>query len=251
MEQESPIKPAYEITWVRNQSGSSSQTPSIINDTKTYTASKTMKPNENAVVMTDKEIAKRCKADKETAKHYKYYDEVQKEEEEEEREVVKMQILSLTHEKEAPERNKSALKEWADWYKDGNGNEPTALANSKTTERDSLYERFPMLDFDASDCLKIMIERKNNSVPVSFLNRLNDILLNIKKMAEQGSRGLYYVSIPFSYFAWTHRQLCTSEEKEVRYIMNELEKRGFKATVLSCPRRVEEQDSNICLGIDW
>lgn len=195
MEQESPIKPAYEITWVRNPSSSSPQTPSIINDTKTYTASKTMKSNENAVVMTDKEIA--------------------------------------------------------NWYKDGNGNEPTALANSKTTERDSLYERFPMLDFDASDCMKIMIERRNNSVPVSFLNRLNDILLNIKKMAEQGSRGLYYVSIPFSYFAWTHGQLCTSEEKEVRYILNELEKRGFKATVLSCPRRGEEQDSNICLGIDW
>jgi hypothetical protein len=46
--------------------------------------------------------------------------------------------------------------------------------------------------------------------------------------------------------------MCTDEEKEVKYLMRELEQRGFKVKVLSVPKRGEEgEDSNICLGIEW
>ena len=130
--------------------------------------------------------------------------------------------------------------------------EPCALANSREKEQDPLVERFPMLDFDASDCAKILIKRENDTVRVVWLNRLNDILLKIKRSAESGCRGTVYDDIPFSYFAWTHNQMCTDEEKEVKYLMRELEQRGFKVKVLSVPSRGEErEDSNICLGIEW
>ena len=137
-----------------------------------------------------------------------------------------------------------------------NGNpvepEPCALANSREKEQDPLIERFPMLGFDASDCAKILIKRENDSVKVAWLNRLNDILCQIKNSAESGCRGTVYDDIPVSYFAWTHDQMCTDEEKEVKYLMRELEQRGFKVKVLSVPKRGEEcEDSNICLGIEW
>ena len=130
--------------------------------------------------------------------------------------------------------------------------EPCALANSREKEQDPLVERFPMLGFDASDCAKILIKRENDTVKVPWLYRLNDILCQIKNRAESGCRGLCYDDLPVSYFAWTHDQMCTNEEKEVKYIMRELEQRGFKVKVLSVPSRGKEsEDSNICLGIDW
>lgn len=117
--------------------------------------------------------------------------------------------------------------------------------------KDSLLERFPMLDFDASDCAKILIKRMNDVVKVSWLRRLNEILYQIKNRAESGDRGLYYDDLPFSYFAWVHDQLCTDEGKEVKYLMRELEQRGFKVSVLSVPQCNESEDTNICLRIEW
>ena len=129
--------------------------------------------------------------------------------------------------------------------------EPCAIANSREKEQDPLAERFPMLGFDASDCAKILIKRENDAVKVIWLNRLNDILCQIKNSAESGCRGLCYDDLPFSYFAWTHDQMCTDEEKEVKYLIRQLEQRGFKVKVLSVPARGSEDDSNICLGIEW
>jgi len=129
--------------------------------------------------------------------------------------------------------------------------EPCALANSREKEQDPIAERFPMLGFDASDCAKILIKRENDAVKVIWLNRLNDILCRIKNSAESGCRGLCYDDLPFSYFAWTHDQMCTDEEKEVKYLIRQLEQRGFKVKVLSVPTRGHEEDGNICLGIEW
>lgn len=125
-------------------------------------------------------------------------------------------------------------------------------SENESKSKGPLLKRFPMLDFDASDCAKILIKRINDVANVSWLNRLNDILCQIKNRAENGDRGLYYDGLPFSHFAWAHGQLCTNEVKELRYLMRELELRGFTVKVLSVPKREEEcEDSNICLGIEW